>query len=209
MALRRKNDIISIELVKITVEMTRRAGDVVISEASIRSRLSELAAELDADYAGRDLLLLGVLSNSVMLMADLSRLLRNDRVEIAWIEAAAFSHVNSASGVIRARPQADLCLSGKNVVVIDCMALSWLTLDWTLAYVRYFRVASATALVLACGRGLLAPCAPARYVGFTVPAGPLAGYGVDYLGRYRNLPYIARLVPAEETSREKTALAYS
>lgn len=181
----------------------------MISEASIRSRLDELAAELDGDYAGRDLLLLGVLGSSTMLTADLSRRLRNDRVDIAWMDVTAFSAADSASGVIRARPKIDLCLTGRNVVILDCVAFSWLALEWTLAYVRYFRVSSAAALVLACEQSLLVPGRPTRYVGFSIPAGPVAGYGVDYLGRYRNLPYLARLVPASETSLAKPAMAYS
>jgi len=190
-----------------------RPGEVLISEAAIRTRLTELAAELDADYAGRDLLLLGILNSGVMLMADLSRQLRNDRVEIAWIEMASFGAEGSASGVIRMRSKPDLCSVGKNVVVVDCVALSGRTLDWTLAYIRCLGVASAAALVLACDRGLLMPRGPARYAGFTIPTGPMAGYGVDYRGLYRNLPEIVSLLPAgEAASREaaprERALAY-
>src|SRR6185437_2278151 len=149
----------------------RRPAEVLISEAAIQRRLAELAAELDADYAGRDLLLLGILNSAVMLMADLSRQLRTDRVEIAWIEMASFGPEGSASGVIRMRSTPDLCLTGKNVVVIDCVALSGRTLDWTLAYISCQGAASAAALVLACDRGLLVPRGPARYAGFIVPAG--------------------------------------
>lgn len=178
---------------------THRPGTILLSDAQICARVAELAAELDTDYAGEDLLLLGILNSAVMLMADLSRRLTHEQVEMAWIEVASFGPQCSASGVIRIRSGHGLRLVGRKVVVVDCVALSGRTLDWTLAYIGCCRAASAAALVLACDRSLLGPCGPVKYAGFTVLPGPVAGYGVDYRGRYGNLPHLVSLAVQEDT----------
>jgi Phosphoribosyl transferase domain len=83
-------------------------GDMLLSENQIHDRLADLAAEIDSDYAGRDLVVLGVLKGAMMVMADLARLLRHDRVEIDWIAVSSYGNNTSSSGVIRVLKEPDL-----------------------------------------------------------------------------------------------------
>jgi hypoxanthine phosphoribosyltransferase len=168
-------------------------GDILLSENQIRDRLADLAARIDSDYAGRDLVLLGVLKGAMMVMADLARLLKHDRVEIDWITVSSYGNNTSSSGVIRMVKEPDLDLAGRNVLVVDDITDSGLTLSWLLANVRARRVASAEVFSLLRKPDLVKVEVPLRYLGFDIPADFVAGYGMDYAQRYRNLPYIATL----------------
>jgi|SRR5579875_851664 len=166
-------------------------GTVLLSESQIHDRLTELAAEVDTDYVGRSLVLLGVLKGAMMVMADLSRLLRHDRVEIDWITVSSYGDSTSSSGVIRMLKEPDLNLSGRDVLVVDDITDSGLTLSWLLANLRSRGVASVEVLTLLRKPELAKVAVPLRYVGFDIPPDFVAGYGMDYAQRFRNLPYIA------------------
>jgi hypoxanthine phosphoribosyltransferase len=166
-------------------------GDILLSETQIRNRLAELAADIDADYAGRDLVLLGVLKGAMMVMADLARLLRHDRIEIDWITVSSYGGNTSSSGVIRMVKEPDLDLVGRNVLIVDDITDSGLTLSWLVANLRSRGAASIEVLSLLRKPDLVKIQVPLRYVGFDIPADFVAGYGMDYDQRYRNLPYIA------------------
>jgi hypoxanthine phosphoribosyltransferase len=103
-------------------------GRILLSQDQIRDRLSELAADIDGHYAGRDLVLLGVLKGAMMVVADLARMLNHDRVEIDWITVSSYGDSTTSSGVIRMLKEADLDLGGRNVLVIDDITDSGLTL---------------------------------------------------------------------------------
>ncbi len=170
-------------------------GNVLLSETQIHDRLAELAAEVDADYADRDLVLLGVLKGAMMVMADLARLLRHDRVEIDWITVSSYGNNTSSSGVIRVLKEPDLDLAARHVLVVDDITDSGLTLSWLVANLRSRAVASVEVFSLLRKPDLVKVEVPLRYLGFDIPAGFVAGYGMDYAQRYRNLPYIATLRP--------------
>jgi hypoxanthine phosphoribosyltransferase len=168
-------------------------GRILLSEGQIRDRLSELAAGIDAHYAGRDLVLLGVLKGAMMVVADLARMLTHDRVEIDWITVSSYGDSTTSSGVIRMLKEPDLDLEGRNVLVVDDITDSGLTLSWLADNLRSRQVASVEILTLLRKPDLVKIEVPIRYVGFDIPPDFVAGYGMDYAQRYRNLPYIAIL----------------
>jgi len=170
-----------------------RAGQILLSQRQIRDRLTELAAEIDADYAGRDLVLLGVLKGATMVMADLARMLVHDRLEIDWITVSSYGDDKSLSGTIRMVKEPDLDLTGRNVVVVDDITDSGLTLSWVLANLRSRGAASVEVFSLLRKPDLVKTEVPLRYLGFDVPPDFVAGYGMDYAQRFRNLPCIATL----------------
>jgi hypoxanthine phosphoribosyltransferase len=168
-------------------------GDVLLTEHQIHDRLAKLAAEIDADYADRDLVLLGVLKGAMMVVADVARMLKHDRVEIDWITLSSYGDRASSSGVIRMVTEPGLDLQGRNVVVVDDITDSGLTLSWLLANLSSRGVASAEVFSLLRKPDLVKVEVPLRYLGFDIPPEFIVGYGMDYAQRYRNLPYIARL----------------
>jgi hypoxanthine phosphoribosyltransferase len=168
-------------------------GDILITENQIHDRLAELAAEIDAEYAGRDLVLLGVLKGAMMVMADLARLLKHDRVEIDWMTLSSYGNTASSSGVIRMVKEPDLDLAGREVVVVDDITDSGLTLSWLLGNLAARGVASTEVLSLLRKPDLVKVEVPVRYLGFDIPPEFVVGYGMDYAQRYRNLPYVAIL----------------
>jgi hypoxanthine phosphoribosyltransferase len=168
-------------------------GDILFSQDQIHDRLSELAAAIDADYTGRDLVLLGVLKGAMMVMADLARMLVHDRVEIDWITVSSYGQSTTSSGVIRMVKEPDLDLAGRNVLLVDDITDSGLTLSWLMADLGSRGAASVDVLSLLRKPDLVKVEVPLRYLGFDIPPEFVAGYGMDYAQRYRNLPYIARL----------------
>jgi hypoxanthine phosphoribosyltransferase len=168
-------------------------GDILFSQDQIHDRLSELAAAIDADYTGRDLVLLGVLKGAMMVMADLARMLVHDRVEIDWITVSSYGQGTTSSGVIRMVKEPDLDLAGRNVLLVDDITDSGLTLSWLMADLGSRGAASVDVLSLLRKPDLVKVEVPLRYLGFDIPPEFVAGYGMDYAQRYRNLPYIARL----------------
>lgn len=168
-------------------------GEVLLSQDQIRSRLSEVAADIDAEYAGRDLVLLGVLKGAMMVMADLARMLAHERVEIDWITVSSYGSGTSSSGVIRMVTEPSLDLAGRNVLVVDDITDSGLTLSWLVENIRSQAAASVEVLSLLRKPELVKMPVPLRYLGFDIPPDFVAGYGMDYAQRFRNLPYIATL----------------
>ncbi len=168
-------------------------GEVLLSQDQIRARLSQLAADIDTDYAGRDLVLLGVLKGAMMVMADLARMLAHERVEIDWITVSSYGSGTSSSGVIRMVTEPSLDLAGRNVLVVDDITDSGLTLSWLVENIRSQAAASVEVFSLLRKPELVKMPVPLRYLGFDIPPEFVAGYGMDYAQRYRNLPYVATL----------------
>jgi hypoxanthine phosphoribosyltransferase len=168
-------------------------GDVLISEDEIMRRLRELAPEVDAHYDGRDLVLLGVLRGAMMVTADLARLLKHDRVEVDWVTVSSYGSGTSSSGVIRLLKEPDTDLAGRNVLIVEDLTDSGLTLSWLTANIHSRSAASVEVFSLLRKPELVQVEVPVRYLGFEIPPKFIVGYGMDYAQRYRNLPYIATL----------------
>lgn len=168
-------------------------GRILLSQDDIRTRLTELATDIDAHYASRDLILLGVLKGAMMVMADLARMLTHDRVEIDWVTVSSYGDRRTSSGMIRMLKEPDLDLAERNVLVMDDITDSGLTLSWLVANLRSRAAASVEVFSLLRKPDLVKVEVPIRYLGFDIPPGFIAGYGMDYAQRYRHLPYIATL----------------
>jgi hypoxanthine phosphoribosyltransferase len=167
---------------------------VLLSEEQIRDRVTELAAELTRDYAGRDLVLIGVLGGAATFTVDLSRALEV-QLEVGWMAVRSYTTGVRSSGSVRLLKDLDLDIEGRDVLIVDTVIDTGLTLSWLISSLRTRNPAS------------IAVCAVMRkpdakqfdgtptYVGFEVPAGLVVGYGLDYRGKYRNLRCAAVLAP--------------
>jgi hypoxanthine phosphoribosyltransferase len=168
--------------------------EVVIDAGRIQHRLRELALEVDRDYAGRQVLLVGVLKGAFMLMADLSRYL-SIPVEFDFMAVSSYGSATKTSGVVRILKDLDLDIAGREVLVVEDIVDSGLTLNYLLRNLRARGPASLEVLALLRKPDQTRVEIPIRYSGFAVPNVFLVGYGLDYAERYRNLPYVGTLKP--------------
>ena len=162
---------------------------VLISEAVLQERVRSLAAEIDADYAGRDLLLVGVLKGAVMFMADFARALRTS-VSLEFMAVSSYGSSTSSSGVVRILKDLDRDIAGLHVLVVEDIIDSGLTLNWLLRNLRSRGAASIEVVTLLRKPDALKVEVPVRYVGFDIPNEFVVGYGLDHAERYRDLPFV-------------------
>ena len=165
---------------------------VLISEEQIAARLREMAAEIDADYEGRDLLLVGVLKGAVMVMADLARALSSP-VTMDWMAVSSYGSGTKSSGVVRILKDLDRDISGKHVLIVEDIIDSGLTLSWLMANLGSRGPASGSVCTLLRKPEAAKVDVPVRYVGFDIPNEFVIGYGLDYAERYRNVPFVGTL----------------
>ena len=161
------------------------------TQEQIRDRLAEMARQIEADYAGRELLLVGVLKGAVMVMADLSREL-DRHVEIDWMAVSSYAGTKS-SGVVRILKDLDTDLVGRDVLIVDDIIDTGLTLSWLVANLRSRGPASVEIATLLRKPEALAMDVDVKYVGFDIPNAFVVGYGLDYNEKYRNLRSIGTL----------------
>jgi hypoxanthine phosphoribosyltransferase len=165
---------------------------VLVSSAEIQQRIASVAEQIDADYAGRELLLVGVLKGAVMVMADLSRALHTP-VLMDWMAVSSYGSGTRSSGVVRILKDLDRDISAKHVLVVEDVVDSGLTLSWLLRNLRSRGPASVEVFALLRKPDALTVPVEVRYVGFDIPNEFVVGYGLDYAERYRNLPFIGTL----------------
>lgn len=174
--------------------MGQDLAKVLITEEEINARLVEMAAEIDADYAGKDLLLIGVLKGAVMAMADLSRKLHTPAA-MDWMAVSSYGSGTKSSGVVRILKDLDCDITGRNILIVEDIIDSGLTLSWLTA-----NLASRGAASIEIATVLRKPEAArveidVKYVGFDIPNEFVVGYGLDYSEKYRHLPFIGTLAP--------------
>jgi len=167
---------------------------VLVGEDEIQRKIVEVAAQIDADYAGRDLLLVGVLKGAVMVMADLSRALHSP-VTMDWMAVSSYGSGTKSSGVVRILKDLDGDISGKHVLVVEDIIDSGLTLSWLLLNLRSRGPASVEVFALLRKPEAAQVPVEVRYTGFDIPSEFVVGYGLDYGERYRNLPFVGTLAP--------------
>jgi hypoxanthine phosphoribosyltransferase len=167
---------------------------VLLREDQILGRLDELAAQIDADYAGRDVILVGVLKGAVMVMADLTRRLRRS-VETDWMAVSSYGSGTKSSGVVRILKDLDRDISGRDVIIVEDIVDSGLTLSWLVANLGSRAPASVEVCTLLRKPDASKVEVPVRYVGFEIPNEFVVGYGLDYAERFRNLRVVATLAP--------------
>ncbi len=168
--------------------------ELLISEAQIDARLRELAAEVDRDYAGREVLLVGVLKGAVMVMADLSRALTIP-VTLDFMAVSSYGAGTRSSGVVRILKDLDRDIADRDVLIVEDIVDSGLTLSWLLKNLRSRGPRSVEVLALLRKPEAAKSEVPVRYVGFDIPDAFVIGYGLDFAERYRTLPYVATLRP--------------
>ncbi|WP_250284937.1 MULTISPECIES: hypoxanthine phosphoribosyltransferase [unclassified Frankia] len=167
-------------------------AEVLVTPGDIAARIGELAARVDADYAGREVLLLGVLKGAVMVMADLSRALTIP-VTMEFMAVSSYGSATSSSGVVRILKDLDRSIEGRDVLVVEDIIDSGLTLSWLLRNLRSRGPASLEVFTLLRKPEALAADIDVRYVGFDIPSAFVVGYGLDYAEHYRTLPYVGTL----------------
>ena len=169
-------------------------AEVLLSEEQIHARIQELANQIEIDYEGQDLLLVGVLKGAVMVMADLARSLTR-HVGMDWMAVSSYGSGTKSSGVVRILKDLDADIAGRHVLVVEDILDSGLTLSWLLGNLRSRGAASVEVLTLLRKPEAAKVQIDPKYVGFDIPNEFVVGYGLDYAERYRNLREIAVLAP--------------
>jgi hypoxanthine phosphoribosyltransferase len=167
---------------------------VLLSEKQINDRLEEMARQVEQDYVGEDILLVGVLKGAVMVMADLARSLSR-HVEMDWMAISSYGHGTSSSGVVRILKDLDTDISNRHVLVVEDIIDTGLTLSWMIANLQSRKPASVQILTLLRKPDALQMSVDVKYVGFDIPNEFVVGYGLDYADRYRNLRQVGTLAP--------------
>jgi hypoxanthine phosphoribosyltransferase len=179
------------------VEPEDLGGDlqhVLLTEDQIHERLVALAAQIDEDYAGRDLLLVGVLKGAVMVMADLARSLGRS-VDMDWMAVSSYGSGTTSSGVVRILKDLDTDITGRDILVVEDILDSGLTLSWLLRNLSSRGPASVEVFTLLRKPDAQKVNVSPRYIGFDIPNEFVVGYGLDYAQRYRNLRCVGTLAP--------------
>jgi hypoxanthine phosphoribosyltransferase len=168
--------------------------EILISPERLRARVTELAARIDADYADRELLLVGVLKGAVMVMADLARAMHS-QVQMDWMAVSSYGSGTKSSGVVRILKDLDTDITGRHVLVVEDIIDSGLTLSWLVGNLRSRGPASVEVCVMLRKPAAAQMDVTVRYVGFDIADEFVIGYGLDYAERFRNLPFIGTLAP--------------
>ncbi len=167
---------------------------VLISKEEIDAKLAELAAKIDAEYAGKDLLLVGVLKGAVMVMADLARALSNP-VTMDWMAVSSYGAGTQSSGVVRILKDLDTDIKGKHVLIVEDIIDSGLTLSWLLSNLGSREPASLEVCTLLRKPDAAKVAIDVKWIGFDIPNEFVVGYGLDFAEKYRNLPFVGTLAP--------------
>jgi hypoxanthine phosphoribosyltransferase len=175
-------------------ELERAVAEILIEEDVLRSRVIELGDEISRDYDGRELLLIGVLKGAVFFMADLMRQLTVP-CEIDFMAISSYGASTDSSGVVRILKDLDINIEGRDVLVVEDIIDSGLTLSYLMRNLEAREPASLEVCALLTKPARREIDVPVRYVGFEIPNRFVIGYGLDFAERYRNLPYVGVLDP--------------
>jgi hypoxanthine phosphoribosyltransferase len=173
-------------------ELERGVEEILIDEETLQARIRELGAEISSDYAGRDLLLVGVLKGAVFFMADLMREL-SVPCEIDFMAISSYGAATDSSGVVRILKDLDINVAGRDVLVVEDIIDSGLTLSYLMRNLTARKPGTLEICALLTKPERREIDVPVRYVGFEIPNKFVIGYGLDFAERYRNLPYVAVL----------------
>jgi hypoxanthine phosphoribosyltransferase len=173
-------------------ELEQAVGEILIDEDALSSRVAELGAEVSADYQGRDLLLIGVLKGAVFFMADLMRHITVP-CEVDFMAISSYGDSTDSSGIVRILKDLDINIEGRDVLVVEDIIDSGLTLSYLMRNLESREPASLEVCALMTKPARREIDVPVRYIGFEIPNRFVVGYGLDFGERYRNLPYVAVL----------------
>jgi hypoxanthine phosphoribosyltransferase len=167
-------------------------GEVLIPQERLQARVRELAARISEDYAGRELLVIGVLKGAVFFIADLVRELTVP-CELDFMAVSSYGSSTHSSGVVRILKDLDVPIAGRHVLLVEDVIDSGLTLSYLMKNLASREPASLEVCALLTKPGHRRLHIDTRYVGFEMPDVFVIGYGLDHCQRYRNLPFIAAL----------------
>jgi len=173
-------------------ELERAVGEILIDEDTLSSRVAELGTEVSVDYQGRDLLLIGVLKGAVFFMADLMRHIAVP-CEVDFMAISSYGDSTDSSGIVRILKDLDINIEGRDVLVVEDIIDSGLTLSYLMRNLESREPASLEVCALMTKPARREIDVPVRYIGFEIPNRFVVGYGLDFGERYRNLPYVAVL----------------
>lgn len=168
---------------------------VIFTEDQIMARVREMAAEISRDYEGKTVLLVAVLRGAALFLADLAREV-DVSVELDFMAVSSYGSSTKSSGVVRILKDLDENISGRDVLVIEDILDTGLTLKYLLKNLASRKPASLEVAALLSKEGKQRVPISCRYVGFSIPDEFVVGYGLDYCEKYRNLPYVGILKPS-------------
>jgi hypoxanthine phosphoribosyltransferase len=172
-------------------------GEILVQSDDLAHRVRELAEQISADYQGRDLLLVGVLKGAFFFLSDLMRGLTVP-CEVDFMAVASYGDSTSTSGVVRILKDLDAPIGDREVLIVEDIVDSGLTLSYLLRTLQAREPRSVEVCALLTKPERRKVDLPIRYVGFEIPDRFAIGYGLDYSERYRELPYVAVLEQAQE-----------
>jgi hypoxanthine phosphoribosyltransferase len=171
---------------------TSEVGEVLVGAEDLNRRVRELGEAISRDYAGRPLLLVGVLKGAVFFLSDLMRFI-DIPVEVDFMAVASYGSATDSSGVVRILKDLDIAIEGRDVLIVEDIVDSGLTLQYLLRNLGSRNPASLEVCALLTKPDRRKVDLPTRYVGFEIPDRFVIGYGLDYAERHRNLPFVAVL----------------
>src|SRR3954468_9409009 len=167
-------------------------GEILVQPDDLRRKVADLGKEISKDYEGRDLLLVGVLKGAVFFLSDLMREI-SVPCEVDFMAVASYGSATESSGVVRILKDLDIAIEGRDVLIVEDIVGSGLTLQYLLRSLRTRNPASLEFCALLTKPSRREVDLPARYIGFEIPDKFAIGYGLDHGEKYRNLPYVAAL----------------
>jgi hypoxanthine phosphoribosyltransferase len=185
-------DAAAVGLAATSGEEGSEVGEVLVSEGDLKRRVAELGKQIARDYAGKPLLLVGVLKGAVFFLSDLMRHI-DIPVEVDFMAVASYGSATDSSGVVRILKDLDAAIEGRDVLIVEDIVDSGLTLQYLMRNLgsRNPRTLEVCALLVKPARRKVE--LPTRYIGFEIEDRFVVGYGLDYAERYRNLPFVAAL----------------
>jgi hypoxanthine phosphoribosyltransferase len=171
-----------------------KIGEILVQPDDLKQRVRDLGEQVSAAYADRDLLLVGVLKGAVFFLADLMRSI-DIPVEVDFMAVASYGSATDSSGVVRILKDLDTPIEGRNVLIVEDIVDSGLTLQYLMRNLGARNPASLEVCALLTKPDRRKVDLPTRYVGFEIPDRFVIGYGLDYAERHRNLPFVAVLEP--------------
>ena len=174
-----------------------KIGRVVISAEEIDAKLREMGEQITRDYEGSDLLLIGILKGAFVVMADLARHI-DLPVEFDFMAVSSYGSATKSSGVVRILKDLDQEIEGRDVLIVEDIVDTGLTLHYLLKNLSVRRPKSLSLAALLIKDGVERPPLDVKYEGFHIPPAFVVGYGLDYDGKFRNLPYVAEMEESDE-----------
>ncbi|OOM71309.1 hypoxanthine phosphoribosyltransferase [Clostridium sp. BL-8] len=174
--------------------MKQDIQEILFSEEVLANRIKELASEISKDYKGKNLLVVGILKGSVLFAAEL---IKNISIpcEIDFMAVSSYGNSTETSGVVRILKDLDNSIEGKDILVVEDIVDTGVTLTYLLKYLEARKANSIEIVSLLNKQTRRISDLKVKYVGFEVPDGFIVGYGIDYAEKYRNLPFIGILKP--------------